>query len=70
MIHRTGSFAEIQHRSQCAGNICLGTFHRGVEIIALRQIGCNRAGQGTARPMGVGIVDAFSVKPTVSAVPV
>jgi len=43
MIHGATSLSQIQHGSQSAGNIVLGTLYCSRKIISLSQAGCDRA---------------------------
>ena len=69
MVHRAGAVAQVQHGRQAAGNVGLGTLHRGVQIIALGQVGRNGAGKGAAGAVGVGVRNALAVEPLAAAVP-
>ena len=63
MIHRAAAPAKIQHICQCPGNILLCQPDRLRQPAALGQIAGNGGGQGTARPVGVGIINALPGKP-------
>ena len=63
MIQRSTARSQIQHGRQCAGDVGLGPLHRGVQIIALVQVGGKGAGKGAAGAVGDGIVDPLAVEP-------
>ena len=70
MIHGTAALSKIQHGSQSSGKIALRPLHSLLQTEALRQVGRNGAGQGTAGSMRVGIIDPFTIKPANFSIPV
>ena len=63
MHHRTGATAQIQHSSQGSGKVSFGSADGFDKAEAFGQIGGDGTGQGTARAVGIGIVDAPSLQP-------
>ena len=63
MVHRAGTFSQIQHSRQSTGDVFFGLLYRLRQGIALGQIGRDRTGESAAGSMSVGIIDALPIKP-------
>ena len=63
MVHGPAARTKIQHGGQRAGDIALGPADSRFKTKALGEICGDGAGEGAAGAMGVGIVDALSLKP-------
>ena len=65
VIHRSASFSEIQHRSQCSGNVIFCTLYGCVHIKSFCKVRCNGTGKCAAGSMCIRIINTFSVEPTI-----
>ena len=70
MVHRPSALAQVEHGCQCAGDVILGALHCRAQILAAGQLRRNRAGERTARAVGIGVVNALAVEPLRFAVPI
>ena len=58
VIHRAAPLPQVEHGSQCTGNVIFGILHGHPQVVSFCQIGRNRRGQCASCPVGVGIVNA------------
>ena len=68
MLHGTSSVPQIQHGFQGLREIVFGNSDCVIKVKSFCQIGGDGAGQSTAGPMGIGIVNPSSPEPTIASV--
>ena len=63
MVDGAAAFSEIQHGSQCAGEILFCPMDSLRKVASQGQIGGDGAGEGAAGAVGIGVVDAPALEP-------